>query len=273
MILQWTGWQNYFNPRSHEGSDAAVQRRTGSHWDFNPRSHEGSDDLTAGRRGVCRGISIHAPTRGATLPELQQRCWEFISIHAPTRGATKSDPVGTSKVLFQSTLPRGERRLPPRSERQNLFYFNPRSHEGSDMQCYITILIARRFQSTLPRGERRRCFLWLALGNLFQSTLPRGERRHSISSGHYQIYFNPRSHEGSDDQSRQLQELIQISIHAPTRGATADFKVTCKALLDFNPRSHEGSDGAQDVGFTGVVPISIHAPTWGATTNFVILHI
>ena len=33
-------------------------------------------------------ISIHAPTRGATLVELEKTMNEIISIHAPTRGAT-----------------------------------------------------------------------------------------------------------------------------------------------------------------------------------------
>ena len=56
-----------------------------------------------------RFISIHAPTRGATgFLDVPQILLD-ISIHAPTRGATL---IGTSLVrslLFQSTLPRGER--------------------------------------------------------------------------------------------------------------------------------------------------------------------
>ena len=34
---------NYFNPRSHEGSDFDAIIRTGWNGNFNPRSHEGSD--------------------------------------------------------------------------------------------------------------------------------------------------------------------------------------------------------------------------------------
>ena len=33
-------------------------------------------------------ISIHAPTRGATIGERDRLNYLFISIHAPTRGAT-----------------------------------------------------------------------------------------------------------------------------------------------------------------------------------------
>ena len=58
---------------------------------FNPRSHEGSD-LCAPANFLCRVISIHAPTRGATHNLLLQHFSKWISIHAPTRGATHPDP-------------------------------------------------------------------------------------------------------------------------------------------------------------------------------------
>ena len=57
----------YFNPRSHEGSDECVRKVNAiSNLDFNPRSHEGSDSISF---DICTmtAISIHAPTRGATI--------------------------------------------------------------------------------------------------------------------------------------------------------------------------------------------------------------
>ena len=56
-------------------------------------------------------ISIHAPTRGATLLVRNvPRAYTAISIHAPTRGATIWWAVLTPmEVIFQSTLPREER--------------------------------------------------------------------------------------------------------------------------------------------------------------------
>ena len=63
-------WISYFNPRSHEGSDP------------HPRSH-----------CVPNTISIHAPTRGATMALIDAITHCFISIHAPTRGATFSSSV------------------------------------------------------------------------------------------------------------------------------------------------------------------------------------
>ena len=81
---------------------------------------------------------------------------------------------------------------------QNVRYFNPRSHEGSDHVLFV---------------NKRQC-----------------------------KYFNPRSHEGSDVCEATGASFYNISIHAPTRGATQ--------AVD----NYEVNDG-----------ISIHAPTRGAT--------
>ena len=123
---------------------------------------------------------------------------------------------------FQSTLPRGERRYSPGTVHRQWHYFNPRSHEGIDVQKLVDKLsditdfnprshegsdcgkglqrsTTLLFQSTLPRGERLPIPQRQSERILFQSTLPRGERR-----------------------SRSVYSLCHyaISIHAPTRGAT-----------------------------------------------------
>ena len=98
-----------FNPRSHEGSDGFVTVPIVDAINFNPRSHEGSDELLE-IRSISDDISIHAPTRGAT-------------IYPRHRGMD---------CLFQSTLPRGERRL-----------------------YDLDMVTEQLFQSTLPRGERQ----------------------------------------------------------------------------------------------------------------------
>ena len=101
---------------------------------FNPRTHTGCDTKELERELMVLGISIHAPTRGATykytyiakVREVFQsthphgvRLLSFldylkpnsISIHAPTRGATRNVRI-PSPVLagFQSTHPHGVRR-------------------------------------------------------------------------------------------------------------------------------------------------------------------
>ena len=107
---------------------------------------------------------------------------------------------------------------------------------------------------------------YIRLSFLFQSSLPQGERRSKVD---------------------QFLDLVKISIHAPTRGATfrivvffhADpisihaptrgatlYKSTIQHFqIYFNPRSHEGSDKVVERIETPV-HISIHAPTRGATT-------
>ena len=55
-----------------------------------------------------------------------------------------------------------------------------------------------------------------------------------------------------------------ISIHAPTRGATMYQSKIRHIAIDFNPRSHEGSDW-YIYKLSEMHKISIHAPTRGAT--------
>ena len=128
-----------------------------------------------------RRISIHAPTRGATLhkttfcPSPEQ----FQST-LPRGERQRSNTLSPGYEPFQSTLPRGERpttlpispfhfiisiHAPTRgatlSHKKDLIYlnFNPRSHEGSDI--------------------------------------------YGLKEYSYDLYhFNPRSHEGSDHSMR-----------------------------------------------------------------------
>ena len=121
-----------------------------------------------------------------------------ISIHAPTRGATFF--VAFSLLLY--------------------LHFNPRSHEGSDgtdggsrLNLPISIHAPTRGATLI--------YMFCQVARLFQSTLPRGERQQYDNSSCLLNHFNPRSHEGSDHVLLYPAENPQISIHAPTRGATA----------------------------------------------------
>ena len=169
----------------------------------------------------------------------------MISIHAPTRGATPCYRHTSVCCL----------------------YFNPRSHERSD----VVERIGREY-------------VWISI-----HAPTRGAtkliKRNSDSSDN----FNPRSHERSDIFFMGVYPKMYISIHAPTRGATSvrafisiwiiAFQSTlpreerhCAGLLVhgcyayFNPRSHERSDHAEwCTSFHSA--ISIHAPTRGATQS------
>ena len=142
-------------------------------------------------------ISIHAPTRGATLKQVQPRTKNGISIHAPTRGATYSVSLLMPKYLFQSTLPREERpyayqkdipiiisiHAPTRgatwsnlNTKIRIFDFNPRSHERSD----ATIAKPSTITVISIHAPTRGATNWRVMYPItieFQSTLPREERQ------------------------------------------------------------------------------------------------
>ena len=99
--------------------------------------------------------------------------------------------------------------------------FNPRSHKGSDDAGKLP---GRRDADFNPRShkgsDRRYSTPWVCKME-FQSTLPQGERRPFLPAGDANIRdFNPRSHKGSDKMDEHGKYNFNISIHAPTRGAT-----------------------------------------------------
>ena len=135
MILSILSTRLYFNPRSHERSDLITRFSFVSITHFNPRSHERSDSFRLRTGTATSKISIHAPTRGATLCGYAAKGSSQISIHAPTRGATWPDIAFLTSFRFQSTLPREERRWCYRRQARPQRNFNPRSHERSDDVC------------------------------------------------------------------------------------------------------------------------------------------
>ena len=101
-------------------------------FDFNPRSHEGSDEF------------------------LHYKMSDFfeISIHAPTKGATGVLVMSAALVaVFQSTLPRRERRTRNMKESGPLQNFNPRSHEGSDLEGIFGACICEYFNPRSHEGS------------------------------------------------------------------------------------------------------------------------
>ena len=167
-----------------------------------------------------------------------------ISIHVPTWGTTKLKFYFQIFVEFQSTFPRGERRLGytgyvvlnkfqstfPRGERpaqlvQHIvgLYFNPRSHVGNDDLVLHKLIYSQIFQSTFPRGERPISSFDNSCKHQFQSTFPRGERHLSQAHILHDHNFNPRSHVGNDISCQLHINNMVISIHVPTWGTTANF--------------------------------------------------
>ncbi len=131
------------------------------------------------------------------------------------------------RILFQSTSPRGGRRI------------------WSGMMPLV-----RLFQSTSPRGGRQFAPAIVICPPGFQSTSPRGGRRHGnclfLCVSLISIHVPTRGTTGTfcPDSAR-----IAISIHVPTRGTTTRLSSVEYTTTNFNPRPHAGDDlsGYRDI--------------------------
>ena len=159
-----------------------------------------------------------------------------------------------------------------KESRRRMCYFNPRSREGSDyvvrLWCheYAISIHAPARGATIyisglifvpvisihapARGATFTPPAFLSASSTISIHAPaRGATYPSLAAHSRNVYFNPRSREGSDTQD------VAKSAHN----------------TDFNPRSREGSDidaGAR----LQLLKISIHAPARGATFRFHPIH-
>ena len=99
-------------------------------------------------------ISIHTPTKGATLVFTTIFMYSRISIHTPTKGATNATAYEYLDLVISI-------HTPTKGATQNAMWimnsktnFNPHSHEGSDRIDKTIVILNEIFQSTLPRRER-----------------------------------------------------------------------------------------------------------------------
>ena len=98
-----------FNPRAHAGCDANATLLTNANVVSIHAPTRGATILKV-HPAILLLVSIHAPTRGATIFQLDLAFGNIVSIHAPTRGATGYAFTTDSFMEFQSTRPHGARR-------------------------------------------------------------------------------------------------------------------------------------------------------------------
>ena len=219
---------------------------------FNPRTHVGCD-----RQGGRRSAAL------------------LISIHAPTWGATGTNSSNSIPRKFQSTHPRGVRRILPGTfsgfpEFQSTHPRGVRRKEIARLTSIVT------FQSTHPRGVRRSLCELAPSCAKFQSTHPRGVRLEGANMGNKYSEFQSTHPRGVRLNKRcNIIANFVISIHAPTWGATwitiIDFLIRPgfqsthprgvrrsshyikPQVSHFNPRTHVGCDncfrGWKSMGF------------------------
>ena len=172
----------YFNPRSHEGSDIRHCGHLLEYPHFNPRSHEGSDSLLNFSIVSAKGISIHAPTRGATI---------FSGAACADREYfNPRSHEGSDIALFCMAV--------------TIAYFNPRSHEGSDLYAtYSNEIKSNDFNPRSHEGSDQPSEGTHPVEHISIHAPTRGATVYYDLQISRIAHFNPRSHEGSDSNFRQ----------------------------------------------------------------------
>ncbi len=239
-----------FNPRTHVGCDyregRVPQHRATS---FNPRTRVGCDRPRRGRGGTAALVSIHAPAWGATnaneSPFRLMKCF-----NSRTRVGCDGTPAGlcppgrsgfnprtrvgcdvknllkfSQKALFQSTHPRGVRRLPRcrQTRRGHVSIhapawgatpsttawtkwgacFNPRTRVGCDRHHHPTKGNTGMVSIHAPAwGATQTVHSTTPLPPQFQSTHPRGVRHVHGTRITRNTSFNPRTRVGCDTRGR-----------------------------------------------------------------------
>ena len=123
-------------------------------------------------------ISIRAPAKGATHQPWISRLRQYISIRAPAKGATVDAIHAVLYCIISIRAPAKGATGHARKQFCHIFYFNPRSREGSDTQIMCHCRIDPDYFNPRSR-EGSDMFPEPTLLNhlLFQSALPRRERQ------------------------------------------------------------------------------------------------
>ena len=253
--------------------------------------------------------SFNPRTRtGCDLSRLADFYSAQVSIHAPARGATASDlGQGLPLLCFNPRTRTGCDPEYPTFKRE-IICFNPRTRTGCDITIYKTISGRQSFNPRTrtgcdgglenfkplqtvsihapARGATNLPFTTLS-ALLFQSTHPHGVRLAEAIVSDLNASFNPRTRTGCDSDNVVRFGGIDVSIHAPARGATKHiYNDICEGefqsthphgvrppLSDyptlsrrrFNPRTRTGCDPGKLHGIKIRISVSIHAPARGAT--------
>ncbi len=210
-----------FNPLRREGGDQSPSAYHLLPDYFNPLRREGGDN---------KNVIV---LKDAT-----------ISIHSAARAETQAPWGNQAHGEFQSTPPRGRRRIGGTSHTKRVD-FNPLRREGGDVSPPTLCNNDAEFQSTPPRGRRPSSPRQLENFWTFQSTPPRGRRPLAACFSAGPICdFNPLRREGGDVHGPQQRMITQyISIHSAARAETIiDAPMETTVDENFNPLRREGGD-------------------------------
>ena len=141
--------------------------------------------------------------------------------------------------------------------------FNPRAREGRDAKRSRRRLPGSMFQSTRPRGARRNIIVIMMIHICFNPRAREGRDVIFHTSSSWYPSFNPRAREGRDLMAKMTIKGLDVSIHAPARGATSLrlLRFEMGMFQSTRPRGARLNRLASDTS----LDVSIHAPARGAT--------
>ena len=210
-----------FDPRPHARGDSILGSKVTCLFSFDPRPHARGDACVMRRPTLPRLFRSTPPREGRHHDIKDLRRMEGVSIHAPTRGATLFASVPAYPVTGFDPRPhaRGDRpRLWPLPRRQ---CFDPRPHARGDPPGPP---IRHRREGFDPRPHAR--------GGLVLRMLQNGMEE-----------FDPRPHARGDHHHPPSHlHRRNVSIHAPTRGATSRTCSITSRTTSFRSRPHARGD-------------------------------
>ena len=235
-----------------------------------------------------RGVSIHAPVRGATWDRPR---WSHRPHRFNPRARTGRDRATTCYVCsgtgFQSTRPHGARRVAASIASSMYVLFQstrpargatlPAMHDGTTCYVFQSTRPARgatrdqrgmhavhepmhRFNPRAPRGARRSRIAASASCDMFQSTRPARGATHRCE--HVRGRFQSTRPRGA---RRMLHgsSTISVSIHAPRAGRDVSTASVRGCVRCFNPRAPRGARRRRVACIGMLHSVSIHAPRAG----------
>ena len=186
----------------------------------------------------------------------------MVSIHAPTWGATILHLPILASVLFQSTRPRGARRIGHITQSNRLVSIHaPTWGATCNSEAKATVSTVSIHAPTWGATTEQIRYVGYIL---FQSTRPRGARLNKVLLSDIRMCFNPRAHVGRDPSWMACARARSLFQSTRPRGARPTaFQVFIKTFVSIHAPTWGATGNSLDD--VGVVYVSIHAPTWGAT--------
>ena len=214
-------------------------------------------------RGATTNFNSRPSARGDAAEEARD-AWNAISIHSPPRGATSvfwhcalityyfnSRPSARGDVELSAItgLPYISIHAPPRGATEDAgvpcdggnFNSRPSARGDAGGSGWPPAGSAISIHAP-PRGATPPAQPQIRTACVFQFTPLREGRQVYKSHGFGRTYFNSRPSARGDSPGRGYQLLINISIHAPPRGATAGCITVVAVSSNFNSRPSARGD-------------------------------